>query len=269
MNALPLVMGLIFILTIMTVEKYEKFQNNYIVQHAYQIYIDKKDRAVINRRQELLRDSKTEETNSQRQLSFRSFVVKGTDRESEMYKQNRQIIVDLIKGLYGHTTFYLELEQKRPQFVEEILDGLMTATSSLSEQGKMKRIEDISRIQLIDPELQEAYYKMLKGTMTRRELIENPLLRANPKSYRSLLDFIHFNNFRDIKVHLASRELLKAIFEEDELVEKIIQKRKELAKVRNSDFAQFQEFKGKQRVGISDAMLNFDIKYNPDIDKFD
>ena len=64
-----------------------------------------------------------------------------------------------------------------------------------------------------------------------------------------------------IVVQRAPREILKAIFVSDEVVEAIIVKRNELAahKDDGSEAAFKDEFNGKRRPGLDDELLNFKI----------
>jgi hypothetical protein len=280
MNVLPFVIALLLILSVVTIEKFEGFKNSIIIQKEYQTHMEEKERKAFNLRQENLADIHQIDTpTSQRQLNFRYFIDKESrkhGRDGEM-KQIRQINSDLMKVLYGHTTFFQDLEQKRPNFTNEILDALIVATDKLSKKNKIRTIEEISRIELEDEELQEAFYKMLKGTVTKQELREseekNPNffedLKNHRKNYLSYLTFIHFDKSSTIKVRFASKELLTAIFGEEELVDTIIEKRKELCAQENADATLFEEFRGKQKNGIADALLDFSIKKNPDIEKFD
>jgi ribosomal protein L20A (L18A) len=269
MNVLPLVLMLILMIAVITVEKLEKFKSVVLLEHQYQIYLKEKEREALNLHQARLYK---EPATSQRQLPFRLFVdLKARQGKPEQFKQLRQITVDLIKILYERTSFYKELESQRPGFVNEMLDDLMASTEKLSDADKIKRIEEIQRVRLEDPVLQQAFYHMLKGSSTKQEMTmlqtggregENiPLSERNQeKGYYSLLDFIKYEDVA-IVVQLASRELLLAIFGNEEVVEAIILKRKELSKNPPHDAeSQFTNaFKGKQKPGINDELLDFKI----------
>ncbi len=92
---------------------------------------------------------------------------------------------------------------------------------------------------------------------TRKEVKEfSPEMQK--KAYVSLLEFINYDRAPIIEVQHAPRELLKAIFVNDEVVEAIILKRNELAE--EKDTAGFKsEFLDKRRPGIEDALLDFKI----------
>lgn len=270
MNILPFVLALLLVLSVATVEKLEKFKSLVAVQHEYQFYLDKLDRKALNEHQKNM--GKWTESASQRQLSFAFFYEKSM-RDGEKARQIRQITIDLIKVLYGDAAFFKQLESRRPNFIDEMLDDFIASADKLAEVEKIRRIEEIRRIRLSDPELQHAFYQMLKGTTTRdqwQEMQQNknsdekkPLSDRNrEKGYLPLLDFLkHQKDNPVIKIRHAPRELLLAIFGKEEIVEAIIARRKELDPKKTPDASvQFaNEFKGKQKPGISDELLDFNI----------
>lgn len=266
MNILPFVLALLLVLSAVSVEKLERFKSLMAVQHAYQFYLDQLDRKALNEHQKNM--GKWSKATSGRQLSFSYFYLKEM-REGEKAKQMRQITVDLIKVLYGEAAFFKALESRRPHFVDEMLDDFIASADQLTDVEKIRRIEEIRRIRLSDPELQHAFYQMLKGTTTREQWHdmqcgEKKMLsdRNREKGYFSLLDFLkHEKNNAAIKIRHAPRELLLAIFGKEEVVEAIVARRKELNPKNTPDASvQFaSEFKGKQKPGISDELLDFNL----------
>jgi hypothetical protein len=270
MNILPFVITLLLILSVITIEKLEKFKNREVVKKEYQSFIEGSERFAINDRQEKLCDKKK---TSKKQLSFRYFLVKGERKNGneEESRQLRLITIEFLKVLYGKATFYKEMEQKRPNFLDDLLDGLIASTDRLTDKDKLRRVEDMSRLKLDDPELQDVLYKMLKGTVKKEDTKEKFVLKNEGTSYLSLLDYIHFEKSKIITIRFASRELLEAIFGSSEIADQIIVMRKELCAVKNHPESNLfaQKFKGKQINGISDDILDFEIGYNKDIDNYD
>jgi hypothetical protein len=272
MNILPLILALVLMLTVLTVEKLEKFKNQTLIQTQYQAYLKESERQAFNSRQaHLYGDSNTD----LKQLSFRYFLDQSLrEKDADKYQQNRLIAVDLLKILYSDTAFYKEIAKKRPDFIEELLTAIEKASSQLPIP--LKRIEDISRLSLDDPELQQAFYYMLKGTVTHEQMKELKAMtdppmspRMREKAYVSLLTYINFADKRIMIQHSPS-VILKAIFGNDEVVDAIITRRNELRTSENSgDKTAFEnEFKEKVRPGIKSTMLDFEIsktdktKYN-------
>lgn len=282
MNILPLVLALLLILSVLTVEKYEKFKNTIFVQKQYELAIENQDRKYYNKAQEAMLKGNKEKNVSYRQLSFRPFIDKKLREPQylEKYNQIRQITIDLIKVLYGHAAFYQEMQDKRPGFVEELLDAIQRATEK-EEVNNIKRIDDIVRINLDDEELQEAFYHMLKGTIDKNEYKkmlkeENTSDQTIPplnkkKLYFPLLTFLNYDGEKGdyskcrIELRLASREVLLAIYGNPELVEDLISRRIELSKLAKKSgtvgpTAQFkEEFENKQKPGIKEDLLDYSI----------
>ncbi len=267
MNILPFVLTLLLILSVITIEKLERFKNFILVQHQYQTHIENVERYAFNKQQ---RAKKKDSHADHQQLSFDYFIDKKMlkEGETEKYKQFRRITLDLIKILYGKTQFYKDLEQKRPNVAEELLDSIRASADRLIEDDKIRTIENISRLQLDDFDLQEMFYRMLRGTISKDDLkavneedkkrVEE--LSKNEKAYVPFLTYIRKDSTKTINVWLAPRELLEAIFESEEIVEAILVKRKELGTNRNADVNSFKsEFLGKQKQGISDDLLDFPI----------
>jgi hypothetical protein len=266
MNILPLILALVLMLSVLTVEKLEKVKNQTIVQKEYQAFLEMSERQVFNKRQEKLFDKSDKDI---KQLSFRFFVdKKARDRDENITKQYRLLNLELMKVLYGEATFFKNLEQKRPNFLEELLTAIEQA-SEKAPKGSIKRIRDIARLDLDDSELQKAFYHMLKGTTTRKKMQEimkdkDVYLNAKEKGYVSLFDFINYDGADatpTIDVQHAPREILKAVFISDDVVDAIIAKRQELAESgENGATDAFQnEFLDKRRPGLDDKLLNFKI----------
>ena len=143
-------------------------------------------------------------------------------------------------------------------------------TADRAPKGSIRRIEDMAHLQLEDPEMQAAFYHMMKGTITRDQLkimeaeaIKNGNeLSASIKgrAYVSLLTYIHFAKSSP-EIRLAPKELLKAIFENEQVVDEILIRRNELSKENDSKGKEnFSiEFNPKRKTGLSDQLLNFKI----------
>ena len=160
MNILPLIMALVLMLSVLTVEKLEKFKNQSIVQSEYQVFLQMSERQVFNKRQKGLFGLSQK---TLRQLSFRFIIDKDAREKNDSgYKQYRMLIIELMKIVYGEAAFFKDLEMKRPNFLEEMLLAIENAADNAPKK-MIKRIQDIARLNLEDPELQEAFYHMLKG----------------------------------------------------------------------------------------------------------
>lgn len=269
MNILPLVLALVLILTVLTVEQIEKFKNQTIVQKEYQHFLSANEGVVFNKRQK--RMFKISEK-SLRQLSFRYFIDKeAKEANAGIAAQYRLLMIALMKNIYGKAPFYKKIEESRPNFLEEMLNAIELAASK-SPESSFKRIQDIARLNLEDDSLQEAFYHMLKGTIARDEIakFKNEPQKIKEKGYVSLFTFINNNGAKKktgqytiprIVVQRAPREILKTVFENDDVVEEIIVKRDQLSKSKDKGASALfkSEFVNKRRPGIDDLLLDFTI----------
>jgi hypothetical protein len=262
MNILPLVLALVLMLTVLTVEKLEKFKNQTVVQAQYQLFLKNSEKQVFNRREKrLYGDFDT----SLRQLSFCHIVNKETrEKDAKVTEQLRMLMIELMKIVYGEAAFFKNLERKRSNFLEEMLNKVQEAADNAPKKT-IKRIEDIARLKLEDPELQDAFYHMLKGTVKREKIdfanLKDAKQEIKEKTYVSLFRFINDIEEPRIMVQRAPREILKAVFVSDEVVEDIIVRRNELAakKTSGSEDAFKDEFVTKRRDGLDDKLLDFTI----------
>lgn len=262
MNILPLVFTLLLILSVLTIEKMDRFKNKVLVQKKYEQLINEQESSAFNIRQGRLYGVHPP---SYRSLTFRPFISKKfRDEKPEKYKQVRQITIDLIHVLYGKAKFYKKMEQKRPEFVQELLGAIEAAAENMDEKS-FKRIHDVARIDLNDPMLQEVFYRMLKGTIDKEssKRPENVEIMKSEKAYIPLLTYFNFD-IKEVKIKLglAPRELLLAIYDNPDIVQKLINLRNELTaslvsnKLQKDEAtAKFQaEFEGKQKQGITDVL---------------
>ncbi|MDP1881092.1 MAG: hypothetical protein Q8K60_09165 [Parachlamydiaceae bacterium] len=259
-----------------TIERLERFKSQTLVQEEYKRLLKDSESKEFNKRQDSLY---LIPRNIHRQLSFRYILNKEQrEKDENVSKQYRQIAIDLMKILYEETFFYKEMENKNSKFLEEMIDQIQEAADE-APKDTVKRVEDMARLKLKDPELQDVYYHMLKGSVTRPQLKldeekrqkEGTSLTAEQKekTYVSLLTYIHYSNAGP-EIQLAPRELLEAIFENPQIAEDIIVKRIELAKDYDSKGEENfkNEFNPKRKTGLSDQILNFKVS-KTDKSKYD
>jgi hypothetical protein len=270
MNILPLILALVLMLSVLMVERLEKLKNQTLVQREYQIFLKMNERQVFNKRQKKLFKENDKDI---KQLSFRFFIDKAArEKDESVTKQYRLLNLELMKIVYGEAAFFKNLEQRRPNFLEEMLNAIERAADA-APKALIKRVEDIARLDLEDPELQEAFYHMLKGTISRKKLKGMKEIKPSlkEKSYVSLFSFINYDGAVDknnndkpppqIVIQCAPREILKAIFENDDVVDAIIVRRQELRDSKDNGAGTLfeTEFRDKRRQGIEDRLLNFKI----------
>ncbi len=235
-------------------------------------------------------------------LSFLVFIDKAKREQSgKEYQKIHFLAKKLIYSLYRNQPFFQEFEQQRSDIVDALLASLMIA-DNLPKEQKIKKASDLAHLNIDDPLLNSFLYFILKGLTVPEEpspktptsdllplgelLVHEPEGESedevkepsqkegykSPKGYYSLLDFITLDEASKIRVYLAPRELLKAIFDDKETVDSIIALRNELfKKVSNDSMSkadasiQFKTFAApRSDPHFDDAILDFGVsKTNP------
>lgn len=200
-------------------------------------------------------EEKPRETNpASPRLSLYILLDKETrTKEPEAYQQIRELAKHLMTSLYSHTAFYKEINATRPSFLNDILDELVEASDNPQNDLSIKTAAHLSKLQLASPELHEVFIHMLKGVPKLIQPIEVPEkqfvveedtpepnaedeIEASRESqeassdpgYASLQDYLSTTITTKVRIFLASRALLTAIYGDPFVVNEIIQKRKEL-----------------------------------------
>jgi hypothetical protein len=136
------------------------------------------------------------------------------------------------------------MEEKRSNFVSEILDNLIRDSDAYTEQNKIRKVCEIGTMELVDFELKDVFTLMLRGAfeitpkVPASDNIEikfeegQTFIRPNflpTEGYYPLMNFITLDhgNYK-IRVFLASPQLLMAIFGSSTTVYDILQERYQL-----------------------------------------
>ena len=261
MNVLPLVLLILTLLSVITVQKFQKFQNDHLIQKEYLDYIRENELFHFNERQDKM---KVDYNKTHKIFSFRLFVNEEERKKAlETERQMRLIFKDLVREIYGHTTFFKEFEASRPHGWDELLDRIIQVSAQRTSKETLKEMSEIASLELGDEGLQKIFYKILKGSISwkeRTEAIQDPS-KVDPIGYPSLLHYINFTSVYPINISRAPRELLKAIFLDDQVVKDILRVRSDTQFWKKSNFKdEFKElFCGKQRKEIGEELLDFKI----------
>ena len=155
----------------------------------------------------------------------------------------------LMYNMYKDQPFFKAYEQQRTDVLGAFLTSLMIA-DGLPKEQKLKKAKDMASLDLHDPLLNGLSYYMFKGALAPqsasppKEKIEKLLIPEgngedddengdpnkkdeykSPQGYTSLLDSITLEDSAKIRVFLAPKELLKAIFDDPAAVDGVIQLR--------------------------------------------
>lgn len=306
MNILTLVFAVLLILGLFSHVQLENFKGSYLVKNQYENYITTKERRLFNEREERLYSKTTgkqtrrekRKNKSNRNINFRLLVnADAQEKDQDYYLQHRLLLKDLMILLFHDDEFYIKTEEKRPNFLDEMLDRIIEVT----KDNPITTPQEVSKLDLQDEDLQYAYYMMMKGIQKKDDGAKKESKKQpQPSSQKplggmeedeeedeevgvnvdeefepdtisiSLKNYLHFNpSQKEIKVYLASREMLQVIFQNAETANAIIEEREQLYRQIDSmgpDLAsqELEKFRAKKRSDIKDNLLDFKVtKTNP------
>lgn len=188
-------------------------------------------------------------------------------------EQMEALIKRLIQLLYSDQVFFQTILEKRPNFLDELIPALRTASG---EEQKVTSKRKLQQLTLKDPDLNEFWYQLRKSNPVSLKVIQQ-LYFLTPEEIQkmqeipcyevSLLDYLSNSNVQQLRVYLASRPLLTALLENGEQVNEILTKRKELhtevvrksmtAEEATQDFQNFsQKFSGFSNY---ESILNYKV----------
>jgi len=268
MNIILFVTTLIMAMAMLTYAKLQIFRSFNVLESQFTKYMEDTERSAINQAADrwyhtVKASSKGggEQTKSSAlsRLSFAIFTDKKEQAKKE-YPQLRYLAKKLIFVLYHNTPFYHQLERQRPDFVDAMLNSLIIA-EGLPDKQKIKSARDLANLRLPDPLLDDALYKMLKGTplpdvkipiptapVPKKSRVQMEFASAedhgeeeddapdvglkeeyqSPIGYYSLLDFITMQKSSKIRVFLAPVPMLQAIFEDPSVVPAVLETRRQI-----------------------------------------
>lgn len=291
------------VLTLMAYARLETYRNSQIFQILFAHYMEKDERAYLNLGIEAQYNStkgaaKKEDNkpqpkiNASPRISLALFLDKQKQAaQPDQLQQTTVLLKNLLHVLYHSQPFYEALIQENPHFPDELITSMINAIDALPRQNRPKKVEDLYNLTLSSPKLNEALYKIFHGAPEKyTEPAEKPpaeevkedkledtsqdtdILKAEteeprtPKGYVSLADFITLSSSPQVRVYLASPQVLEAIFHNPHTVEEILAARKELhrqalqgADLKELDTIFKSRFEPHRDPAISSNLLNFQI----------
>lgn len=311
MNVLIFVTTMLMLLALMTYARLETYRSSQMFQLIFEHYMQKDERGYINmvanKVYEATKGSSKQSKAAQKVPASPRVIIGKLFKKTEGQQSPQEVasvtalLKNLMMTLYADQPFYTKIQEQRPSFLDEIIAALIYAVDQLPDDKKPKKAEALANIELGDKQLDDALYKMLHGAPYKEMYDNNPQdlvseqpkeveesdedpsdesvvekeaeEHQSPKGYFSLLDFVTLQPLDKVRVYLASREVLKALYRNDALVDEIIRKRNEIfhetkladdegMKSLSESFK--NEFDNRQDPAIHDDILDFTItKTNP------
>lgn len=208
-------------------EAMEREENRYYSERAEKFYENTHPSAT-----DRVEAEAAEKNGATKEVSFHLFL-NAAARESRAteYQAYFKIAKNLMDYLYRDQEFYKKGQEDFPNLSESILNALVKASEGFDKKLKWDQAKEIANVDLADPVLNSVFTKMLKGTIEKKDVGKKewtpyflPKEGALP-----LLPFITVrSNQYQIRVFLASAQVLMAIFERPDVVQSIIETRKKL-----------------------------------------
>ena len=160
----------------------------------------------------------------------------------ENTKLFRQLSIHLMKMLFQQDKDFAKLLEKNPQLLEQLLHQIVEINRTLPKEKRLKKVSELAALELENPDLNQALYIMMRGYQKSKtkipekieqgpeDSLDEELLLSAELTKINLLNYITEEKADKIRIFLASRELLKVIYEDDLLVNDILKTRYELFK---------------------------------------
>lgn len=253
MNLLIFVMSLIMLMASITYSSLGRFVKAEVQAHEWQERIRAQAREKYNRslydrapskpdgkeKEKVPEDKGPRKENGRGTLSGQ-FLLNPTFRnahQGDLIKFG-ELFKSIARRLYHEQPFFKNLERERPQFLDEIMREIV----DISERDKpIANFDALMLKKWSDPNLKRAFSLMLAETPAYQRPVHEPIEKEEPEEERdesdasvnglvSLNYYFHFNYKDKIRLWLAPRPVLMAIFNNTELVDSLIVARKRLYK---------------------------------------
>lgn len=266
MHVLTYVIAILLVLASMTYARLQSYRSFAAMEASFVHYMEKTETKPINTLAEStyntiqvqVRDSKQQFPKAEGTAYLSLHLIVNSEERNKHpkeYQETRTLLKQLIIQQYGNQTFFKELAEKHPQFLDEMIDGLQQSAERSPELISSANISSISRLPLNSPEIQNVLFLMLEGlevpeAATQTSIVQQQPMTLSPQEledtddeleaayneknsdfkpgYNSLKNTLTLTPTTKIRVFLASPELLMAIYDDPYLVEKIRETRSDL-----------------------------------------
>lgn len=247
MNLLLFVTVMLMVLASMSYSELKIFTSQSLAQNAWAKFMQSKEGCVYNEAARkvyedapkskkdsweeresngLQQDPKQDrtQTEGQARINFRVLVGKEKDLEESAYQEFIEVLKNLITDLYKDEPFFKKAQSEQPNFLDDIFNKLREV-----KNDKIKKSTDLATLNLgVGVELQEVFYLLMKKIPRVKNGEKGE--KDKPCEEISLLNYLSEGSKNKIRVYLASRDMLKAVFENEEVVNDIIKQRVDLFK---------------------------------------
>lgn len=213
---------MIMIMGMMTYAKFNSYRIEAALQKQFENTIQYKEREYFNSRsiekynnkhlqtkKSEKKEEKNKKNNSSKKIPIGVLLEKsqqsiGTGR----YESTRALLKALIYNVYGKEKVLSEALKNRPDAIDEIINRLPEAVQKLPGNQKITGAKGLANLDLEDDTLNSLLYKLLKGT----HFLYERKGEVVSEGYPPLTDFINSDKGKKIRVYLARKEIIDALF---------------------------------------------------------
>lgn len=241
MNLILFVLSIVMILAAMTYNRFESFSKSYLQAEQWRQILVEKQRDRFNQQQKKCPPAKKaaepkEEKEPKAkstppgsgQISLSLLLARGKPGHEEAMT----LLKNLLTRLWGNQPFFKQLAEKRPDFLDALLNDMVeTAERAALEKKEIKTLDGFITTNWGDIELKVAFGRMLQeGLVYHRDpepREENPdIIYEAPPGFQTLRDYFTTKKHDQIRLWLAQRPLLESIFPDKQTVDEFIKERK-------------------------------------------
>lgn len=193
-------------------------------------------------------------------------------------EQMETLLKKMIDILYGDQSFFKELKTGRPTIVQDIINALRSYSDELSDKNKITTTKKLAQVSLKEEGLEKLWHQFLRKNPVSDEvnqrlfnLSQEEMAKAKDKLCfeTDLIQYLSNSNVQQIRLYLAPRPILLALLDDPNLVDELLQKRRELHKEvsrKNNPIdpknaaIELQNFAAKfPTLGSFDAIINYTV----------
>lgn len=186
-----------------------------------------------------LEEKEDEAAKGSSKINFRFLTDPAYPKDYPKQTEQMEIVIKkLISILYSDQPFFQELYLARPTIVQDIINALRTLSEELGDK-KITSTDKLSKISLKDEGLEKLWHQLLRKNPVSSHVLQI-LFNLTPEDIQkegknlcfetNLLAYLNNSKVQQLRLYLASRPLLLALLDDQNLVNELIQKRKELYK---------------------------------------
>jgi hypothetical protein len=304
MNVLIFVMSLLMMLALLTYGRLDMYRNFVVTQAKFERYMTRNEREAFNSGAQQWYDSTSltekkqggSKNQAPRDASPKFGIQwlinpEARQKNPELEPAHRELFKNLLYKVFGSQTEFQKAIDKNPNIINDLISAMEAAGNRLIlEKKPLKTTDGLENLDLENQALQDLYYWMVKGyqltksprgknnsskTMLGRIEESGDREDANDSQAEehihqegtiSLLDFVTINPQKTkVRVFLAPRALLLAIFGDPNTVDEVMQTRVEFyhqVKNEQDNKTLSEQFKAQfapRAPSIPETLLNFTV----------